>query len=217
MTAGHLVSVNLHRSDVERGHIVVLRLGSRAPLSIVSRRLSARKSASIRANIIAAPLLDDRFAGPLRSGAVARRVNSVGSLARSMKTATEDGACLRRKIAGREVPRRWAGDGSEDESARDQKRVPPQRADACLSSAALREAGAILLLDRARRGRTTCPSRSDPQVSCRSDANRARLWSLHKRKRDWFQMPVTNRQPAAMILARSMTLAIAFPPFIKSL
>src|ERR1700736_4144540 len=75
-------------------------------------------------------------------------------------------ACLRRKIAGREVPRRWAGDDSKDASARDQNRVRPQRADAGLPSAALREAGAILLLDRARRRRTACPSRSDyPQVS----------------------------------------------------
>ena len=48
-----------------------------------------------------------------------------------------------------------AGDDIEDESARDQNRVRPQRADACLSSAAFRQAGAILLLDRARRGRTT--------------------------------------------------------------
>src|ERR1700730_13474132 len=39
----------------------------------------------------------------------------------------------------------------EAESARDQNR---QRAAACLPSAALREAGAILLLDRARRRRT---------------------------------------------------------------
>src|SRR6195256_6000215 len=82
-----------------------------------------------------------------------------------MASSSEDGACLRRKIAGREVPRRWAGDDSEDESARDQNRVRPQRANACLPSAALREAGAILLLDRARRRRTACPSRPDPQVS----------------------------------------------------
>src|ERR1700704_3564166 len=82
-----------------------------------------------------------------------------------MASSSEDGACLRRKIAGREVPRRWAGDDSEDESARDQNRVRPQRANACLPSAALREAGAILLLDRAGRRRTARPSRPDPQVS----------------------------------------------------
>jgi impB/mucB/samB family/IMS family HHH motif len=44
-------------------------------------------------------------------------------------------------------------------------KVRPQRADAYLPSAALREAGAILLLDRARRRRTARPSRPDPQVS----------------------------------------------------
>ena len=50
-------------------------------------------------------------------------------------------------------------------SARDQNRARSQRADACLSSAAFRQAGAILLLDRARRGRTTSSGRPDPQVS----------------------------------------------------
>ena len=50
--------------------------------------------------------------------------------------------------------------------ARDQNRVRPSEMVAgCLPSAALREVGAILLLDRARCRRTACPSRPDPQVS----------------------------------------------------
>jgi len=74
---------------------------------------------------------------------------------------TEDGTCPRRKLP----VEKFHGGGSEDESARDQNRVRPQRADACLPSAALRGAWAILLLDCARCRRTACPSRPDPQVS----------------------------------------------------